>query len=165
MDVRGDSLRRRSRLALRPDRPVGPNVGLVNRADGARLNDLGRLAQSRARRALIAHLRLHAGLSGDVGHLAGLVQRMGQRLLAEAVLPHLHGHDRRRRVGMVGGADRDGVNLFIHSNEHVAEIDELFGIGKPLGHKRKQSQTENKVENLFRQQWIIDLKADNTLDN
>ena len=48
---------------------------------------------------------------------------------------------------------------------HIAHATAAVGIGKPLGHKRKQSQTENKVENLFRQQWIIDLKEDNTLDN
>ena len=113
---------------LRPDRPVGPDVDLVDRPDGAGLDDLDRFAQAVLGRTLVAHLRGHLHLGGHVAHLAGLGDRVRQRLLAVNALALLHGHQAGRRVRVVGGADGDGVDLVAELVEHLAVVGELLRV-------------------------------------
>ena len=86
----------------------------------------------RSGRSLIAHLRGHFRLAGDLGHAAGFPQTVRQRLLAINSLPFFHGADRRRRVRVVGRAHRDGVDLSRHLVEQVAKVIKLLGVGKTL---------------------------------
>ncbi len=58
-----------------------------------------RLAQAVVGGALVAHLRGDLLLAGDLAQLAGLVDAVRQRLLAEAVLAHLHRHAPRPARG------------------------------------------------------------------
>ena len=69
---------------------------------------------------------------GHLGHQPGLVDRVRQRLLAEAVLAHPHGHQRGRGVGVVGRADGHRVDALAHLVEHLAEVGVALGLGKPL---------------------------------
>ncbi len=73
-------------------------------------------------RALVAHLRGHLHLAGDLAQAAGFVDRVRQRLLREAVLAQLHGHGAGRGVRVVGRADGDGVDALAHLVEHLAEV-------------------------------------------
>ena len=53
---------------------------------------------------------------------AGLVDRMGQRLLHEAVLSSSACHGGGHGVDVVGRAHRHGVDALAHLVEHLAEI-------------------------------------------
>ena len=119
--------------ALRPDRPVGPDVDFLDRAEsvGAEQFDAG--AEAVGRRALVAHLGAEVLLGGELPHYAGFLDGPGQRLLAEAVLAHLHGHDAGRGVGVVGRAHGDGVDLAVHLLEHLAVVEVLLGVRELLG--------------------------------
>ena len=73
-------------------------------------------------RPLVAHLRGDLHLVGHFPHAAGFIDRPGQRLLREAVLPLLHGEDAGRRVAVIGDADGHRVDLVAHLVEHFAIV-------------------------------------------
>ena len=93
--------------------------------DGAEptpLDEARRLSQRGGSGALIAHLRGDLLGPGEVAEEAGLGDRLGQRLLAEAVLAEFHRHGGSDGVRVVGGADGDGVDLLPHLVDHHPEI-------------------------------------------
>ena len=97
-------------------------MDLADRADGPGLHELHHAAVVVVGVDLRAHLRDELLLPGDLGHDAGLVHRVRERLLAVAVLAQLHGHDGRRGVGMVRRADHHRVDLAVHLVQHLAEV-------------------------------------------
>jgi hypothetical protein len=92
-----------------------------------------RFPQSARRRPLIAHLGDHLLFPGHLAHQAGFINGLGERLLAEAVFAHPHGHQRGHGVGMVGSTDRNGVDLVADFFKHFAEIGIGFGAGEAGG--------------------------------
>ncbi len=63
------------------------------------------------------------------GHLAALMDAVGQRLFAEDVLAALHGGDGGDSVVVVGRGDHHGVDLLLQLVEHLAEIAKLLRLG------------------------------------
>ena len=128
-------LRHRGRL-LRPARRtfdplVHPNVGFPHRPDRPRSDQLDHAAVVVGGVDLRAHLGRHLHLLGRFPHHAGLVDRVGQRLLAIDVLAPLHGRDAGQGVGVLGGADGHRVDVLLV--EHLAPVGVGLGLGMPLG--------------------------------
>ena len=98
-------------------------------ADGPVADPLDQQAARLEGVALVAHLRDDLVFLGGLGHRAAFGDRVGQRLLAVDVLAVLHGGDRGHGVVMVGRGDHDGVDLFGHLVEHLAEVAELLRLG------------------------------------
>ena len=90
-------------------------------------------AEAQGGRPLVAHLGGDLPLDGGLAHQAGLVRRVGQRLLAVDVLPHPHRHQGGGGVGVVGGADHHGVDLWTHLFEQLPEVAVRLRVGKRLG--------------------------------
>ena len=111
-------------------------MDLADRADRAGPDQLGQQPGLFARLALVAHLRGDLGLLGDLAHLAGLVDRVRQRLLAVDVLAHLHGHDADHGVQVVGRGSHHRVDVLL-GFEHLAEIGVVLGVGEFLGETRQ----------------------------
>ena len=105
---------------------IGPSIAGADELDARAEPVLGG--------ALIAHLRAELFLGGEGPHQPGFLDRPGQRLLAEAVLAHSHGHDAGRGVGVVGRADGHGVDLVAELLEHLAVIKVLLCFGILLAH-------------------------------
>ena len=61
--------------------------------------------------------------------MPGLVNIVGQRLLAIHVLAQVHRQHTGRGMSMIGRAHQHGVDLFLHAAEHLAEVDEGTGLG------------------------------------
>src|SRR6266581_883900 len=115
---------------LRPDRPVGPQLDLAYRADGARLDPFPYLARPFAGVPLIPHLGSDLGLARGLHQLAHLPQRTRQRLLDARVLAQLHRHHPGHRVHVIGRRDGDGVDVLRFLLEHHTKIFEAFGFGE-----------------------------------
>ena len=77
-------------------------------------------------RPLVPHLRRQLVLSRYLAHQASLVDRARQRLLAETVLAHPHGHQRGRGMIVVRRAHGDRIDARLHLLEHLAKIVESF---------------------------------------
>ena len=116
--------------ALRPPvaRPVGPDVNLPHLAQHARLNQLHQSTRVGTAMTLIAHLRGDFVLPRDLGHLARLGHRMGERLLAINVFAHLHRHEGGRGVHVVGRRNGHGIDIPAFLLQHQSEIFELPGL-------------------------------------
>ena len=97
-------------------------------SDQSGLNDLDRLAQAVFGRALIAHLRGHLVLGGDLFHHAGFIDVVRQRLLTIDVLAHLHRHDAGRRMRVIRSAHGHRVDVLIHLLQHFAKIVVFLGV-------------------------------------
>ena len=82
---------------------------------------------------LVAHLRLHLGLHGDLGEAARLPDRMGNRLLAVNVFPFPHREHRCVEVVVVGRRDGDGVDA-VHGRDHLTVVGEEFRGRKTVEH-------------------------------
>src|SRR3989454_517323 len=78
----------RSLDRLWPDRPVGPELDLAHRPDGAGLDPFADLARALAGVALVPHLGGDFGLAGRFDQLAHLPQGPRQWLLDAGVLAH-----------------------------------------------------------------------------
>ena len=102
-------------------------------ADDTGLNDFDGAAQAVLGAALIAHLRGEPLLVGQLAHEAGLMDGLGQRLLAEAMLAHLHCTDGGDAVSVVRGGDGDGVDLAAHLFVELPEVLVFLGIRELLG--------------------------------
>ncbi len=119
---------------LRPPGPLGragtvaPDMNFLDGADRAVVDVFPIEPQAVAGVALVAHLRDDAGLFGNLGHAPRLENRMGHGLFAINVLAHLHGHDRRRRVDVVGGADDHRINVLVLLLEHLAKVPVDLGL-------------------------------------
>ena len=120
--------------ALRPDRAIGPDVDVLDRAQNPRSDQLDPRAEAILGGPLIAHLGTELLLGGERPHQPRLLDRPGQRLLAEAVLAHPHGHHAGRGVGVVGRADRHRVDLVAHLLEHLAVVEVLLRLGVLFTH-------------------------------
>ena len=95
-------------------------------ANDAGLDDFNGAAQAVFGAALVAHLRGQVLFLGQLTHEAGFLDRLDERLLAEAVFAHLHGADGGDAVMMVRGGNGHGVDVLAHLVEHFAVILELL---------------------------------------
>src|SRR5689334_9451032 len=119
----------RTRHSLWPDRPVGPELDRVDLADRARLDPLADLARPLVRVSLITHLRRLLWPPRCLrGELARLPDRPRERLLRVDVLACLEGRHRRHRVRVVGGGDRDGVDITSFLIEHFPIVLVTLGL-------------------------------------
>ena len=97
----------------------------ANLADDPALHELHRGAVLRVGMDLRAHLRHERGIGrGDGAELTGLVDIVREGLLAIDMLAMVEGRHRRRRVGVVGGGDVDGVDRSGDLVEHLPEVGE-----------------------------------------
>src|SRR5262245_3428194 len=65
--------------ALRPDRPVGPDVNFLDRSESPRANELDTRAEPILGGPLVAHLGAELFLGGQGTHHASFLDRPGQR--------------------------------------------------------------------------------------
>ncbi len=75
------------------------------------------------------HLRDDLTFRCRLGELASLINRMAERLLAVHVLPQFHGSQRNGRVHVVGGRNRDGIDVVL--------IEQLSPIPVRLGSRKR----------------------------
>ncbi len=114
-----------------------PAAGLVHEGvdprdlpDDARLGKCLELEVVRARVTLVAHLGGHLVFPLGLHHQGDLAETLPHRLLAVDMLALRHCQHGDRKVGEIGGADRDGVDPFSQRVEHLAEIPEPRHIGE-----------------------------------
>ena len=81
VQIRRGILLRGTRSALSPDRPIRPDVNLLDGSEDTGSKQCGPFAESAACGALVAHLRGDLHLFGDLAQLTRLVDGVGQRLL------------------------------------------------------------------------------------
>ena len=115
---------------LRPDRPVGPGVDFLHRADVTVPNHFAEFACAFARVPLVAHLRRHAMLAGCFGEHSRLKNRVCERLLTIDVFTALHRPHRRRGMRMVGGGNDHRVDIVALLVEHLAVVFVLLCVWK-----------------------------------
>src|SRR5947208_6106759 len=115
---------------LRPDRPVGPELDLAHRPDGAGFDPLADLPRALAGVALVPHLRRDLGLAGRFDQLAHLPQGPGERLLDAGVLAHFHRHHTGDSVRVIGRRDGDRIDVLPLFLEQHAKIFEALGLGE-----------------------------------
>lgn len=98
----------------------------------AELDHFGELVDAESGVSLVAHLgddsEFLFGAHEDFGFLEGA----GEGFFDVDVLAEGHGLDGGGEVGVVGGADGDGVDVAAHLIEHFAEVVEAFGVGVGL---------------------------------
>ena len=121
-------------MPLRPDRAVGPDHDLLDRPEDTGPDQFDARAEAILRGSLVAHLGAELLLGGEGAHDPGFLDRPGQRLLAEAVLAHPHGHHAGRGMRVVGRADRHGVDLVAQLLEHLAVVEVLLRLGEVFRH-------------------------------
>ena len=109
-------------------------MDLLDRSQNARSDELDALAEAGLGGPLVAHLGAELLLGGERPHEACFLDRPGQRLLAEAVLAHAHGHHAGRGVRVVGRADGHGVDLVAQLLEHLAVVEVLLRLGVLFPH-------------------------------
>ena len=112
----------RSASSLRPDRTVCPNMNFLDVAQDTRLNHGRRLAETVQSGSLVTHHRGNASFTSEVTHGTCFVNRMGKRLLAEAVLVHTHRHDGCNRMVMIRRTHGDRIDFVTHLFEHATEV-------------------------------------------
>ena len=112
--------------AIRPDvnSPDGPEISLAD--------DFDRRAQSVACCSLVPHLSAKSLFGRQFTHQARFGDRIRQRFLTEAMLAQFHGADRCGSVRVIRRADSHRIDFVRHFVEHLAIIDVLSGLGKPL---------------------------------
>ena len=116
-----DALRPIQRQLAAVRRPIGPDVRLPHRADRAVLEPLGHQPVALEGHALVSHLRGDLMLPRGLGQGTGLIDRVGERLLAVDVLSALDGRHRDDRVVMIRRAHDDRVDPLLLV-EHLAEV-------------------------------------------
>ena len=107
-----------------------PGVTLTDLADGLFLDELNNPVDVSDRVTLDAELGGDLLFAGKVGHDSYLLNRMSHRFFAVEMLAKLQCRNGGVEVGMVRGADGDRVDVLGHRIEHLAEIVELFRLGK-----------------------------------
>ena len=116
-------------LAARP-RLAAPDVALADRPDRPGLDDFDDASIVVLGMDLRPHLGRDLRLRREVGHRAGLIDRVGQRLLAIDMLAHAKRHRGGRRMHMIGRADDHGVEPA--GLQHLAEVGVLLRAREPL---------------------------------
>lgn len=114
---------------LRPNGAVGETIHAGHLADLAVPDPVAHLAHAVARRTLVAHLRRHAVLVGELGQQARLVYAVRQRFFAIDVFAHRDRIRCHEAVGMVGGAHDNRVDGIAHLVEHRPVVPETARIG------------------------------------
>ena len=101
--------------ALRPKskRAVGPNVYLAHLADCAGQNIFDGGTRVVHGMALVAHLCCDFAFFRCARHLAGFVDRPGQRLLHINVFVQVHGGEGDRRMHVISGGHEHGIDVFL----------------------------------------------------
>ena len=118
--------------ALRPHRPVRPNLDLTHFAEEAGLIPFAHEADAVHRVTLITHLRDHAVQAGQTQELAGLAHGLRERLLHVNVFTQHDRHVGRQEMHVVRRRDADGIDLVIHLDEHLPEIGIKFRLRERL---------------------------------
>ena len=111
------------RVGLVPDRParlVAKPLGHVNLPELARAEERHRVLDSLVAAALRAGLDDAVVLPGGLDHPPAFAHVVADRLLDVDVLAGLACPDRRQRVPVVGGGDRDGVDRLVV--EHAPDV-------------------------------------------
>ncbi len=103
-------------------------MGLADRADRAGLDALDHLPVVLARVVLGAHLRGDAGLRGGLAEDPGLLHVVRHRLFEIDVLAQEQRRQGRRGVGVLGGADDDGIEA-VGVVVEPAEVGVAAGLG------------------------------------
>ena len=111
-------------------------MDLADRPDRPGLEPFARQPKPFARVAVVAHLRDQARLAGDARHDAGLLDRVGHRLLDIDVLPGAEGRHRDRGVHVVGRGDHHRVDVLPLVQEHPI-VAELLGLREGLEGARR----------------------------
>ena len=114
---------------LRPDRPIGPYVNLL---DGPQRPERMTSTPERKPPSDVPWLPIWVQSffsAASVRIEPRFLDRPGQRLLAKAVLAHAHGHDAGRGMRMVRSAHGDGVNLVVEFVEHLPVVIIFLGLG------------------------------------
>ena len=107
---------------LGPNRTVRPNVDGFDFADDAGFN-LGDAVAHRVERAtLVPHLGADAVFLGEVAEVTGFADRAGERLLGVSVFAGFQRLRGDAGVGVVRGADDDGVDLVHHFGVEIAVV-------------------------------------------
>ena len=99
-----------------------PGVDFLHLADHPGVDRLDGRAVRLVGLDLVAHLRHHPVLFRRQAHLAGLVDGVGERLLAEHVLLELHGRQGDRGVHVVRGSDHYRIEVLALALEHLAIV-------------------------------------------
>ena len=118
-----------AQLAIDVFEGVATGMDGMDLADGSRPDPFADAADGPAGMALVAQLRDDLVLGGRGHESAHLLDGVGQRFFAIDVFAAAHGFHGNDRVGVVGSADDDRVNLLAHLVEHDAVILEPFGLG------------------------------------
>ena len=125
----------RSVHALRPvdivdpvEWAIGPDVDLVNLADGSVPDRFAQQAHLLAGLALVAHLRRDLVLARRLRHRAGLIHGVRQRFLAVDMLTAFDGCHGGHRVAVVRRRDDHSVDVRILLVQHFPEVFVLPGV-------------------------------------
>ena len=119
-------------LALPAPGTADPDMGFLDGADGAGLDQFNDAAVVLGGVDLDAHLGRRAGFLGGETDLACFVDVVGEGFFAVDVLLMLQGTHGRQGMGMLAGADDDGVEV-LGAVEELAEVGELLCFGEFLG--------------------------------
>ena len=117
-------------------------MDLADLADGPVPDPLVEEAGALSGVALVPHLGDEVPLLRFLAQKAGLLDGVGERLLAEDVLAHLHGRHRYDGVIVVGHRDGDGVEVPLLL-EHPPEVAVLGGLcehGLLFGRHERRAQ-------------------------
>jgi hypothetical protein len=101
-------------------------MDLTHRAEHPFPDLMGCLPHRVVSRVLVTHLGDAVVLLGNLTQPASFPNGPRQRLLAINVLAHLHRRGGNHGVSVIGGRDRDGIELVPHRLEHLAIVDVLI---------------------------------------
>ena len=105
----------------------------TNRPDRPGADQLHGAAVAVAGVGLRADLGSQLVFSGHFRPDADLMDVLAQRLLAEAVFTHFHGHHTGGHVDVIRCANHDCIDLAVHLGQHLAEVYILLGLGEFRG--------------------------------
>ena len=101
---------------------IGENVDGFDFADDARFNLGDAVAHRVERAALVAHLGADAVFLREVAEVTGFADGAGERFLGVGVFAGLQSFRGDAGVGVVRGADDDGVDLVHHFGVEIAVV-------------------------------------------
>ncbi len=122
IDVVRDRGRVRRTLARARSAEHVPHMGLADLAHRSVLDQFQRAAERIGGHPLVAHLRRHLPLAGNLPQGPGLGHIMGDRLFHVHVFAPFHGRCRDRGVGVFGSRHDQRVDAAVHFVQHLAEV-------------------------------------------